>query len=71
MFSAHYTIFQPNFGILLLLKGSFLGIWFFFVWICLDQKLVYTGKENCLLTRMIAKWRVVSGLNCLSTLLNP
>ena len=52
MFSAHYNIFQPNFVILLLLKGSFWEFGFF-VWICLNQKLVY--KENCLLTCMIAK----------------
>ena len=29
IFSAHYNIFQPNFGIFLLLRGFFLGIWFF------------------------------------------
>ena len=32
IFSAHYNIFQPNFGILLLLKGSFQEFGFF----CLD-----------------------------------
>ena len=40
IFSTHYSIFQPNFGILLFLKvlnGNFL----FFAWICPDQKLVY------------------------------
>ena len=41
----HY-IYQPNFGILLLLKGSFRER-SFLVGICLEQKLVY--KENCLL----------------------
>ncbi len=44
IFSAHYNIFQPNFGILLLLKGSFREFRFF-VWICLDQELVYIGKR--------------------------
>ncbi len=32
IFSAHYNIFQPKFGILLLLKGSFQE----FVFFCLD-----------------------------------
>ncbi len=44
IFYVHYNIFQPNFGILLLLKGSFEEL-VFFVWICLDKKLVY--KRNC------------------------
>ena len=43
IFSTHYNIFQPNFGILLLFKGSFRECSFF-----LEQKLVY--KENCLLS---------------------
>ncbi len=38
IFSAHYNIFQPKFGILLLLKGSFQEF-VFFVWICLDKKI--------------------------------
>ncbi len=40
-FPTHYNIFQPNFGILLLSKGSFRE----FRCYCLDQKLVYNG--NC------------------------
>ncbi len=43
IFSTHYNIFQQNFGILLLLKGSFREFRFY----CLDQKLVYNA--NCLL----------------------
>ena len=35
---------STNFGILLLLKGSFREFRFF-IWICLDQKLVYNA--NC------------------------
>ena len=37
-------IFQPNFGILLLLKGSFRECRLvFFIWISLEQKIVYKG----------------------------
>ena len=41
VFSVFYNIFQPNFGILLLLEGSFPEISL----ICLDKKLVYNA--NC------------------------
>ncbi len=44
--SLFYNISRPNFGILLLLKSSFQEFRFF-VWICLDQKLIYNA--NCLL----------------------
>ena len=41
MSSTHYNIPQPNFGILLPLKGPFREFRFY----CLDQKLVYNA--NC------------------------
>ena len=40
IFSTRYNIFQPNFGILLLLKGSFREFRFY----CLYQKLVYNAN---------------------------
>ena len=46
IFSVFHKISRPNFGILLLLEGSFGQFGIF--WICLDQKLVYNG--NCPLT---------------------
>ncbi len=41
IFSTHYNIFQPNFGILLPSKGSFWEFRFY----CQDQNLVY--NTNC------------------------
>ena len=43
-FRIFYNIFPPNFGILLLLKGSFREF-LFFAWIWLDQKLVYNANR--------------------------
>ncbi len=44
IFCVFYNILRPNFGILLLLKGSFWE-YRFFVWIYLDQKLVYNAND--------------------------
>ena len=46
-FSAHYNIFQQNFGILILLKGSCQEFGFFF-WICPDKKISLYGELSIL-----------------------
>ncbi len=60
IFPVFYNISPLNFGILLLLKGKkvFPGT-SFFVWICLDQKLVYYANCPLFVTRSLKKYSLL------------